>query len=997
MRHVGLRNLVVAVLLLVLGHPVPSGAASQCNDVQPTEQVPTDLALCRKLWPIVRHPGALPLDKYEEALNSFVTHMCHRDTRDGWAMDKTVRDTGPFIATLADGKWSGLDFGTHAPVLVWYSPDLVAWLKANRPSDTSKTPAHPAPIPDGAMMVKEMYSPPPASNCRVPDLLKLRPNTQGMAVMVRDAKGARDGWFWAAVGWAGWAPDWPPPASNSPAQSGFGQYCTNCHASAEDNQTFASLNNIKGEPGTFLTYLSQDFYLNQSDQTMTQSSQVAQHEVLRNEAQAKILRAPATTALAFMRAIQPPTDAVTSPPASLRMPSQSYDHVWVPGVGAGARTEPDPASAFITSDQCLGCHTAGGTGLQYEMTTPAQDGKLNNLSPYGTWRTSPMGLAGRDPIFFAQLASETQTFHPAASETVQDTCLGCHGIMGQRQAGIDTPLTRKCPELLRATLNAVPFPDHNPTAPQAALGALGRDGVSCVACHRMVLGTAETRKFAGAPQNRCIAQRQAFLNPGLTGFARTFTGSFLIGALDQVAGPFADPKPLPMQHALGITPVDDSKVIASSELCGTCHTVHLPVMRDGTTLGYTYEQTTYPEWAFSAYRTGTTPDGALPFGAGNRAQSCQACHMSNTASDGQPFRSKIASIQEHDNFPQVENGLPGKDIDLPVRSGFARHTLVGLNVFLIDMASQFSDVLGIALQDPMLGSTGVPPLTLTRKAIYDQAANKTATISVSAPTIAKNLLTAAVTVTNKAGHKLPSGVGFRRIFIDFRVLDANGVVLWESGRTDAAGVIVDQHDKPIAGELWWKPDCSGKLSPGRNLYQPHYQLITHQDEAEIYQELVTAPPATGKPRCGPGAPATGPLTTSFLSICARLKDNRLLPDGFLSLPDRVKIARALGAGEDLAEDAGPVGVGGDPAYVHGGGDTVRYQIPLAAIHGKPASVEAVLYDQASPPFFLQDRFCTAHGVDRNRLAYLTAGLNLSGTPAQDWKLSLVSSGKVAVR
>ena len=26
-----------------------------------------------------------------------------------------------------------------------------------------------------------------------------------------------------------------------------------------------------------------------------------------------------------------------------------------------------------------------------------------NVSPYGEWRWSPMGLAGRDPIFFAQL------------------------------------------------------------------------------------------------------------------------------------------------------------------------------------------------------------------------------------------------------------------------------------------------------------------------------------------------------------------------------------------------------------------------------------------------------------------------------------------------------------------------------------------------------------------------------------------------------------------
>ena len=29
-----------------------------------------------------------------------------------------------------------------------------------------------------------------------------------------------------------------------------------------------------------------------------------------------------------------------------------------------------------------------------------------NVSPFGEWRWSPMGLAGRDPIFYAQLDSE---------------------------------------------------------------------------------------------------------------------------------------------------------------------------------------------------------------------------------------------------------------------------------------------------------------------------------------------------------------------------------------------------------------------------------------------------------------------------------------------------------------------------------------------------------------------------------------------------------------
>ncbi len=985
--HARLWRFPAVVLATLMALTAPLRAASRCDDAQATPQIPTDPALCARLDPIVRKPSALPLDKYEEALNQYVSAMCHRNVAAGWKMDKTVRDTGPFVASLVNGKWTGTYYGTHAPVIIWYSPRMVAWLRANRPEGHA-APAKPAPIPDGAMMVKEMYSPAPAAACRIDNLLRLRPDTQGMAVMVRDSAAARDGWFWAAVGWKGWQPDWPPPASNSPSQSGFGQYCTNCHASATDNQTFASLSNIKGEPGTFLSFLSQDFYQFQSDQVFTHFSQILPHDRLRMEARRRLMAAPPPRPNPdFLQALGQPGGMPDISHPGLTMPSQSFDHVWIPGDG------PNPASTFVTSDQCVGCHTAGGTGLQYEMTTPAPDGRLANLSPFGTWRTSPMGLAGRDPIFFAQLASEVQTFHPDTSPQVQDTCLGCHGILGQRQQAIDSgPVPAPCPDFLRQTMNAVPFPDNNPTASRAPLGALARDGVSCTACHRMVLGRAATAKFQDAPQNRCVRQRQQALNPGTTGFARTFTGSFLVGASDQLVGPFKDPKPKPMQHTLGITPVAGSN-ITNSEACGTCHTVHLPVQQGTSTPAHTYEQTTYPEWAFSAYRTGVTPDGKLPFGAGSRAQSCQACHMPNTDSSGAPFRSKIAGIQEHSNFPQVENGLPATDIDLPVRTGFARHTLVGLNVFLIDMASQFSSVLGIATQDPMLGSMGVPPLDLTREAMLDQAAHRSAAIRVGNVRTDDGSLKATVTVVNKSGHKLPSGVGFRRAFIDFRVLDAGGRTLWESGRTNAAGVIVDQRGTPITGELWWKPHCAGRLSQP---HQPHYQEITRQDQAEIYQELVTAPPAKGPAHCGPGAPATGALTTSFLSICGKLKDNRLLPDGFLPLPQRIAIARALGAGADMAEDTNAVGVGNDPDYRSGGGDSLRYRIPLTAFSGQPASVVATLYYQATPPFYLQDRFCTAHGPDRDRLAWLASALKLKDTPAADWKLRLVSSGPVEV-
>ncbi len=968
---------VSAILYSALG----ANASTTCPEEQKAELRPTNLALCKSLEHDVRRPGDFPLNVYEAKLNAYLGHMCHRDEKAGWKVDKSVRDTGPWIGTYADGKWSGKYFGNHAPVVIWYSPEMYGWLKQNRP-EFGHAPAHPAPVPDGAMMVKEMYTAPGAA-CAAIDPLRLEPIKSGAAVMVRDRRASNDGWFWGWYGFgkdSGWSPDWPAADTSPYPNMGFGQYCTNCHASARDNQTFADLKNIKGEPGTPLVFLSQHFFLDPS--WKNQSLRIVDAAKKSPEEMAVPAYGPDFLKTFHLPGGTPPAKSI------LALPQSTYDNVWVK---AG---HPTAASQFITSDQCVGCHSAGGTGLQFDMTEPGPDGLLVNVSPYGLWRGSPMGLAGRDPVFYAQLASESETFHAGASAMVQDTCLGCHGILGQRQYGIDTAAkTGTCAQFSRTMVDAVPYKPDNPTAHIAQYGALARDGISCAACHRMVLGKVDTAKFERAPQNKCAVARQNALNPGLSGFGKTFTGSFLVGAPDKFYGPFDDPKTMSMDHALGNIPEHNANILAS-ETCGSCHTVHLPIMNPDRTIGHVYEQTTYPEWAFSDYRTGTSPDGKLPFGAGPRAQSCQGCHMTNTDLSGKPYRSKIAGIEEYSNFPQVENALGPKDIDLAARDGYAKHTLVGLNVFLLEMAQQFLDVLGIRKADPMLTKLGVDSLPTAENAMLDQALNKTATIAVTGVHSERGNLVARVTVVNKSGHKFPSGVGFRRAFVEFDVRDANGNVLWSSGRTNPSGVIVDNNNAPLAGELWWKNDCSSRIDPEKRVHQPHYQEIAGQDQAQIYQELVSTPGPNAM--CGAHAPPAGQLTTSFLSICAKVKDNRLLPHGFLSLPDREKISSALGADKDMAAESGADAVGNDPDYRTGGGDSLIYRVPLAQLGAKPVSVQATLYYQATPPFFLQDRFCTSKSADTRRLFYVAGNLKFDKPQIQDWKLKVVESPPVAV-
>lgn len=983
---------------------------------------------CAVLWDKVKDPSAYPLAEYEDHLNTFFMNFCHRDKSAGWVRDKYVRDTGPGTAQLIGGEWVGKYFGTHAPVVIWYSPVMYEWVKKNRNETTEHDKKDKEVIPDGAMIIKEMYASPAAKCAAVPPE-KLLPTPHGAAIMIRDNAASHDGWFWGWYGFTGYANDYPASnnANNLP-NMGFGQYCMNCHASARDNLTFSSLKNIEGEPGIPLVFLSQD------DDATPEPASNHPVAVLPGDL-APRLGQPLYAYNPDFTAAFPWTGDTPRPSYETvsKMPSETYDNVFVEAGGPSVHSE------YLTSDQCLGCHDAGSTGLQFDMTAPvtpaekvklpyvdiasAQSGSntkasLWNLSPYATWRTSPMGLAGRDPIFFAQLASETQTFHEPIAGVVENTCLGCHGFMGQRQYGIDQYMkdrakgevtSQSCGTFDREMANAVPYPSDGASAKNANYGALARDGISCLSCHRMVLGEKETKKYAGLPQNHCVIKRQEFLNPELKRFGKTFTGSFLVGPPDKIYGPFKKPLKKPMRHALGNTPKHNS-TLQMSETCGTCHTVHLPVYWGGKRVEHggkkasVYEQLTYPEWAFSAYRTGTSPDGKLHKGKGDRAQSCQGCHMPNRDADGKKVQSRIASIQEYSNFPQAEFTLEPKELDLPVRDGFAQHTLVGLNLFLTKMGQQFPDVLGIRTTDPMLGQKGVDQLIYTEQKMLDQASQATVDLSVELSRIRDGKLTTTVSVENLVGHKFPSGVGFRRAFLTFEVLNGMGQVIWASGQTDGAGRIIGPDGAPLPGELWWDSSCTQRIAPLKRLHQPHYQMITAQTQAQIYQELVSTP-NSATDQCGHASKPNGQLTTSFLSICSEVKDNRLLPHGFLPLKDRLKISKQLGADPAMAEDSGSTAVGNDPDYRDGagGGDTLKYVVKLSDMKGRgegfnePASVRARMSFQATPPFYLQDRFCTAKGADTSRLYFLAGNLNLKNTAADDWKFAIADTGPVAVK
>lgn len=1075
---------------------------------------------CSDLLKRVQFPGEdviSNLPAYQVDINRFFSNYCHRDVDNGWKYDIQVRDTGPYVQQIVDGDWNGREYGTHNAVVIWYSPEFYQFMEQRKAGKD-------APMPEGAMAVKEMYKP-PSTDCLGEDPINLKPTDAGIAFFIRHSEMSLDGWYWSWYGWAEYAAQvddlkdraavddyfaavdenlarsqvWQP-RNGRPGEAtmefgpglGWGSECLDCHASAESYQTFADIKNITGgsEEDPINAYLLMNFPTSadpglgkHADQG--RSLQVPEMPVGKPAsppyAEAFLATfAPEGIFTGQFRGNQytgsPPTDESVN-----HMPSSSFDSVWVKADKAHGQA--GVSSQYVTSDQCRGCHDVGQTGVQFDMSeNKPERNEFIDVAPYGTWRSSPMGLAGRDPIFFAQLASETQTFHngEGVPELVENVCLGCHSIQGQRQYNLDHALNNDgdCGQFNRNMVDALPVANGEiRPADHPNYGALARDGISCTSCHHAVFKEQDIAgHFSdGTPdaQNKCVKERQEFINPGIghTTLAASFTGSFLVGNTNEIAAQFESPKVKPMQNSLGLTPRQDGTFL-DSDICGSCHTIHLPVLYDGKIVASVFEQTTYAEWAFSDFRVGTTANfqegmGDLPSGrpaAGKLQVSCQRCHMESApfgSQEGFPrelvfpnidpeaqFVSKIATIQEKSNFPRADNTLRAEDIDLERRSGFARHTLVGLNVFFMSMAKQYPEVLGIPNDsqgymppDPSGKTINVPYIDRTIQQMQFSAKNQTATIAVESSRVENDILTTKVRIRNGVGHKFPSGVGFRRAFVEFRVLDAQGNTMWGSGTTNPAGVIMDNgaspsDAQPIAGELWWDNQCHA--SPDRLAFQPHFdtgeRAITRQSQAQVYQELVMAPPA-GYPlkpeipgqevvknqavdRCGTQLESNDDisvlypgwsLTTSFLSRCAQAKDNRLLPQGYLPLEDRIAISRMFTTspqyppGENaemladkLAKDSGASGVGNDPDYyseagnVFGGGDLFEYAIPLADIAGTPYSVTARIYYQAIPPYYLQDRFCTASGDDRDRLYYLAGKIKLDNI-ADNWKLPIASN------
>ena len=282
------------------------------------------------------------------------------------------------------------------------------------------------------------------------------------------------------------------------------------------------------------------------------------------------------------------------------------------------------------------------------------------------------------------------------------------------------------------------------------------------------------------------------------------------------------------------------------------------------------------------------------------------------------------------------------------------------------MFGQFRDVLGVAKENYMTGlSTG---LANTIAKMLEQAANDTVELELTT-TMDNQTVVAVVDVKNLTGHRFPSGVAFRRAWLEVLLVDKQSKQrLWGSGQTNEVGVILDATGKVLPSEFF-----SSKQAGFENVWQPHHETIDSQDQVQIYEEIALN--------------AKGDVTYSFLRRNEEPKDNRLLPRGWSAEGPSPSLAPVIAS----THPAGAAKI--DPRYLDGSGtDRVEYRIPLpAGLNPADVEVQVTMFYQATSPAFLREKFLwSKNGPATQRLYYLMSNLNTKGTPIEGWKLPLNS-------
>ena len=354
---------------------------------------------------------------------------------------------------------------------------------------------------------------------------------------------------------------------------------------------------------------------------------------------------------------------------------------------------------------------------------------------------------------------------------------------------------------------------------------------------------------------------------GPNGIGRTFTGNIPYDTTRKAYGPFLNPMTGPMQLYINFTPTYSTHVSEGS-FCSPCHTlISNTVDLDGNATGNTFvEQATYHEWLNSIYPAQSRP--------------CQNCHM--------------PQIEDPVKIAVGYNALPG-------RSPYNLHTFAGANTFMIKLMKDNKGELGITANDANFDST----LAATTR----QLRRNTLKAEIAPPVFFEDSVSFDVTLTNKAGHKFPSGYPARKAFVQFILTAESGDTLFASGLFDQLGHILNY---------------SG-------VNEGHHNVINSEEQVQVYEMMM--------------ADVNGDLTTILERADEYIIDNRLPPAGFTtthSTYDTVRIVGAALTDPDFNKNGVAEGTGKDILHFH-----FPYSMLTQRVN---ASVK--VYYQAVPPTFL---------------------------------------------
>ncbi len=339
-----------------------------------------------------------------------------------------------------------------------------------------------------------------------------------------------------------------------------------------------------------------------------------------------------------------------------------------------------------------------------------------------------------------------------------------------------------------------------------------------------------------------------------------FTGGYVIDLTTPmgeraVYGPFEvdEGRTRIMQTASEFTPEMASHV-QSAQFCANCHTVFTHALDpDGNEAGELPEQTPYLEWLHSDYPG---------------EQTCQDCHM--PVIDGEVA---VSGVLPH----------PRTDVN--------QHVFKGGNFLMPRILNKHRAQMNVQALPQELEATA--------RASEENLANNTAFLLVEQLVVEDGRLEVGVTVTNLAGHKLPSAYPSRRAWLHVTVTDNSGRTLLESGAFQPDGSI-EGNDNDMDGSR----------------FEQHHDRIASADQVQVYEDIMVD--------------YAGNVTTGLLSGARYVKDNRLLPTGFDKGTASSDVA-VRGAAE------------GDSDFV-GGSDVVRYSVNVANARG-PYTVVAELWYQ----------------------------------------------------